>query len=216
MSHRLIETKSDLRAGTRALTATCEHMARAHEIAGEPPLRRRSGGFAGLARAIVGQQLSVASATAIWSRLEDLVLPFEAAVFAAKSDEELRAAGLSGGKVGTLRGIADAIATKDLELDDLHEVPDEAIHARLTALKGIGPWTADIYVMFCLGRADAWAPGDLALQYAVADLLALDARPDVSEMAEIAERWRPWRAVAARMLWAYYRERKNAASGAPV
>ena len=216
MSHRIIETEKDLRAGTRALTAMCEHMARAHEIAGEPPLRRRVGGFEGLARAIVGQQLSVASANAIWSRLEQLVVPFDAAAFASKRDDQLRAAGLSGGKVRTLRGIADAIAAKDLELDDLCNAPDETIHDRLTALKGIGPWTADIYVMFCLGRADAWAPGDLALQYAVADLMALEARPDLSEMAEIAERWRPWRAVAARMLWAYYRERKNAASGAPV
>jgi len=216
VSHRIIESEKDLQAGTRALTATCEHMKRAHEIAGEPPLRRRTGGFEGLARAIVGQQLSVASANAIWTRLEELVVPFDAVVFAGKSDDQLRAAGLSGGKVRTLRGIADAIAAGDLELDDLRDVPDAVIHDRLTALKGIGPWTADIYVMFCLGRADAWAPGDLALQYAVADLMALEARPDVSEMAEIAERWRPWRAVAARMLWAYYRERKNAASGAPV
>ena len=216
MSHRIIETEKDLRAGTRALTAMCEHMAKAHEVAGEPPLRRRTSGFTGLARAIVGQQLSAASANAIWSRLEDLVVPFEENVFVAKSDEALRAAGLSGGKVRTLRGIADAITAKELKLDELRHVADEVIHTRLTALKGIGPWTADIYVMFCLGRADAWAPGDLALQYAVADLLALDARPDASEMAEIAERWRPWRAVAARMLWAYYRERKNAASGVPV
>jgi DNA-3-methyladenine glycosylase II len=216
VSHRIIETEKDLQEGTLALTAMCEHMAKAHQVAGEPPLRRRVGGFEGLARAIVGQQLSVASASAIWSRLEELVAPFDATVFAGKSDDQLRGAGLSGGKVRTLRGIADAIAAKDLELEDLRDVSDETIHDRLTALKGIGPWTADIYLMFCLGRADAWAPGDLALQYAVADLLTLEGRPGPPEMVEIAERWRPWRAVAARMLWAYYRERKNAASGAPV
>ena len=84
------------------------------------------------------------------------------------------------------------------------------------ALKGVGPWTADIYVMFCLGRADAWAPGDLALQNAVQDLMGLDGRPGEGELVRIAERWRPWRAVAARLLWAYYRERRGAASGIPV
>ena len=191
-------------------------MAKAHELAGAPPLRRRAPGFEGLARIIVGQQLSVASAGAIWSRLEALVAPFEASNLAGKSDEELRAVGLSGGKIRTLRGIADAVASRELELGGLHGVSEEAIHERLTALKGVGPWTADIYVMFCLGRADAWAPGDLALQYAVADLMALDERPDPAQMQEIAERWRPWRGVAARMLWAYYRERKNAGSGVPV
>ena len=216
MSQRIIETEADIDAGTRALIAACGHMARAHEVAGPPPLRRREPGFEGLARIIVGQQLSVASAGAIWTRLEALVAPFEAPVLAAKSDKALRAAGLSGGKIRTLRGIADAITANELKLERLSKEADETIHERLTALKGVGPWTADVYVMFCLGRADAWAPGDLALQYAVADLMALDQRPDIAEMDEIAERWRPWRGVAARMLWAYYRERKNAGSGVPV
>ena len=216
MTHRIIETVSDLEAGLAWLTDTCGHMARAHKLAGPPPLRRRANGFAGVARIIVGQQLSVASANTIWNRVEALVAPFEAAVLARQSDPDLRGAGLSRSKVATLRGIADAIQSGALNLDGLVSRPDNEVRDSLIALKGVGPWTADIYVMFCLGRADAWAPGDLALQYAVQDLMGLDDRPDEARLVQIAERWRPWRAVAARLLWAYYRERRNAASKLPV
>ena len=96
---------------------------------------------------------------------------------------------------------------------DLASADEETIKTQLTALKGVGPWTADIYIMFCLGRADGWAPGDLALRYAVQDATGADEIPDFTEMEEIAENWRPWRGVAARMLWAYYavrRAQKNA------
>ena len=119
-------------------------------------------------------------------------------------DRDLRAAGLSRVKIATLRGLAHALDDGTLDLDALTHAPDEIIHAELTALKGIGPWTVDIYILFCLARADAWSPGDLALQYAVRDALALDARPGLDEMVAIAEAWRPWRSVAARLLWAYY------------
>ena len=124
----------------------------------------------------------------------------------------MRRAGLSRIKIVTLRGLADAIAGGSLDLDKLTHASEEEIHARLTALKGIGPWTADIYILFCLARADAWSPGDLALQYAVRDALELDARPSLNEMVEIAEAWRPWRGVAARLLWAYYGLRRRGAS----
>ena len=102
------------------------------------------------------------------------------------------------------RRFAAARPARSLDLDAQNHAPDDVIHAELTALKGIGPWTADIYILFCLARADAWSPGDLALQYAVKDALALDARPGLDEMVAIAEAWRPWRSVAARLLWAYY------------
>ena len=107
--------------------------------------------------------------------------------------------------------MAEALLSGTLDLQALAEAPDDVVHAELTALKGIGPWTADIYLMFCLGRADAWSPGDLALQLAVKDALQLDGRPRATEMVEIAEVWRPWRGVAARMLWAYYALRKAGA-----
>ncbi len=204
LAARRIRTKADLRAGVAALVGACPHLARVHAVAGAPPLRRRPAGFKGLARIIVGQQLSVASAAAIWDRLEARVQPFTAQELLTVPDRDLRAAGLSRVKIATLRGLAHALDDGTLDLDALTHAPDEIIHAELTALKGIGPWTADIYILFCLARADAWSPGDLALQYAVRDALALDARPGLDEMVAIAEAWRPWRSVAARLLWAYY------------
>ena len=124
-------------------------------------------------------------------------------------DEALRAAGLSAGKIRTLRAIAEAANSGALDFPGLVETPDDAaVRAALTGIKGIGPWTADIYAMFCLGRADAWAPGDLALKYAVKDAMRLRKLPDEARMHKLAERWRPWRGVAARLLWAYYAHRK--------
>jgi DNA-3-methyladenine glycosylase II len=199
----------DLRQGVTALTGVCRHMARVHALAGDPPLRRRPAGFKGLSRVIVGQQLSVSSAGAIWGRLEALAQPFTPAAFLALSANDLRRAGLSAAKIATLRGVAAAIEAGSLDLDALSHASDDFIHAKLTALKGIGPWTADIYILFCLARADAWSPGDLALQVAVQDALALEARPDQVLMTEVAEMWRPWRSVAARMLWSYYALRRK-------
>lgn len=207
--YRIIETEADIEEGVKALVGQCRHMAGVHAVTGRPPLRRRANGFEGLARIIVGQQLSVASASAIWGRTEKAVRPFEAAALLRKRDSSLRKCGLSGGKVRTLRTIARAVADGDLDLDGLSMADDDAIKEALTALKGVGPWTADIYLMFCLGRADGWAPGDLALRYAVQDACGLDELPDEAGMVEAAEIWRPWRGVAARMLWAYYGIRRT-------
>jgi DNA-3-methyladenine glycosylase II len=213
---RRIRTKVDLNEGVATLVASCPHMSRVHALSGPPPLRRRPAGFKGLARVITAQQLSVASAAAIWERLEARVLPFTPASFLAVPERELRRAGLSRVKIATLRGVAQALDEGTFDLDALTHAPEEVIHAELTALKGIGPWTADIYILFCLARADAWAPGDLALQYAVRDALRLEARPSLDEMVEIAEAWRPWRGVAARLLWAYYGVLRRSASGLPA
>ena len=198
-----IRNEKDLKEGVTALVKSCAHMARICALAGDPPLRRRPSGFNGLVRVITSQQLSVASAEAIWLSLEAAVEPFTPSRFLATPEQDLRAAGLSKIKISTLRGLAEAIDTGSLDLDALSEETEDVIHARLTALKGIGPWTADIYILFCLARADAWSPGDLALQVAVKDALELEAKPDQVLMKELAEAWRFWRAVAARMLWAY-------------
>jgi DNA-3-methyladenine glycosylase II len=211
---RTIRTKTDLKEGVTALTGVCRHMARVHALAGDPPLRRRPAGFKGLSRVIVGQQLSVASAGAIWGRLEATARPFTPASFLELSDKELRSSGLSAAKIATLRGVAEAIEAGSLDLNDLANAPEDEIHRTLTARKGIGPWTADIYILFCLARADAWPPGDLALQVAVKDALALEERPAQALMSEVAEIWRPWRSVAARMLWSYYALRRPV--GAPA
>jgi DNA-3-methyladenine glycosylase II len=206
---RCVRTETDLNEGVTALVNSCRHLARVHALAGKPPLRRRAAGFKGLARVIVGQQLSVASAGAIWARLEERVQPFTADSFLTVPKGDLSRAGLSSAKIATLRGVSEALKDGSLKLDALSRESEDVIHAKLTALKGIGPWTADIYILFCLARADAWSPGDLALQYAVKEALDLEARPSQTLMNEIAEAWRPWRSVAARMLWSYYAWRRT-------
>ncbi len=212
---RIIESEADLREGIRALRRKCGHMRHVHDRAGDPPLRRHAPGFEGLARIIVGQQLSIASAEAIWRRVQAAVQPMGARAFLGLSDDQLRQAGLSRGKVRTLRAMSEAIEA-GLDLTQLAAAPEDVVHETLTALPGIGPWSADIFLLFCLGRADAFAAGDLALQTAAANALALKERPSRDELLAIAERWRPWRGVAAHMLWAYYkvpaerRDRKKA------
>src|SRR5262245_10332821 len=206
---RRIGSNADIKEGVAALVSACPHLARVHAVTGNPPLRKRPRGFEGLARVIVGQQLSIASAEAIWGRVAARVEPFDAATLLAAPDRDLRKAGLSRGKIATLRAVAAAIYQGKLNLAALDRAAEEVLHAELTALKGIGPWTADIYIMFSLARADAWSPGDLALQHAVKDALLLQERPSLVEMNEVAEAWRPWRGVAARLLWSYYALRRK-------
>lgn len=213
---RLIETEDDLKNGIRALRRKCKIARLMHDAAGVPPLRRRPAGFEGLARIVVGQQLSVASAAAIWARTAAAVAPLEPARLMATPDDVLRAAGLSAGKVRTLRAVAAAMQAGGLDLEGLDVRSDDEVHEALTAVSGIGPWTADIYLMFCLGRADGFAAGDLALQVALQMAAGLDARPTARELLEFAERWRPWRGVAAHLLWAYYKVRKETGTALPV
>jgi DNA-3-methyladenine glycosylase II len=172
---------------------------------GPPPLRRREAGFAGLAAIIVAQQVSTASAAAIFGRLQALIVPLEAAGIARATEEALRACGLSNAKIRALRAVAQAIADDGLDLAGLGGLDAEEAHKALVKVKGVGPWTADIFLLFCLGHPDAFPAGDLALQEAAKLALSLKRRPDAARLERIAERWRPLRGVAARMLWAYYR-----------
>ncbi|MDN5786096.1 DNA-3-methyladenine glycosylase [Pseudorhodobacter sp.] len=173
----------------------------AHAVAqlGPLPLRRKPDGFAALLDAIIGQQVSTQSAAAIWARLENAGLTNEIAVRAA-SDEDLRACGLSRQKIR----YAHALAGAGIDYPGLVAMPDAQVIARLTEIPGIGTWTAEIYAMFSLGRADIFAHGDLALQEAARRLFDLAERPKEKEMRAIAVAWSPWRSVAARILWAYY------------
>jgi DNA-3-methyladenine glycosylase II len=212
---RIIVTDDDVRDGVRALRRKCAIMRRVYDVAGHPPLRRRPAGFEGLARIVVGQQLSVASASAIWERTAAVCVPFEPKILLALQDKHLVGVGLSRGKVRTLRAIA-AACSDGLDLTRLEHASEEEIHAALTEVTGIGPWTADIFILFCLGRADGWAPGDLALQVAAQRAFELAERPGKEEMLELAERWRPWRGVAARLLWAYYAALKQQRTAVPV
>lgn len=213
---RRIETETDIIKGIRSLRRKCAVIRHMHDKAGDPPLRRRPPGFEGLARIIVGQQLSVASAAAIWSRTQATVKPFEPARLLTMSEADLRAAGLSRPKIRTLLAAAHHIVDTGFDLTRLDHLTEEEIHAALTCVPGIGPWTSDIFQLFCLGRPDAFASGDLALQVALQLAMDLDARPTAKDLAVFAERWRPWRGVAARMLWAYYAVAKEPKSGVPV
>lgn len=215
-SRGFIATEDDVRRAVRALRRRCAHIRRIHDLTGDPPLRRYPAGFEGLSRIVVGQQLSIASAEAIWARTRIAVSPFTAAQLQRISDASLSQAGLSRGKISTLRALAGHIADGSLAIDALATAPENEVHAALTAVKGIGPWTADIFLLFCAGRADAWAAGDLALQVAAQMALRLDERPDSEQLREIAERWRPHRATAARLLWSYYKLARGAVADAAL
>lgn len=209
MRQRLIEGEGDIAEGVAALIALDPAWARVADISGAPRLRRRTPGFEGLARTVVSQQLSVASAEAIWARLAALLDPVTPTGLLAIPDETLASAGLSGSKRRTLRALAQATVEGRLAFEAHPERTPEAIHAELTAIKGVGPWTADIYLMFSLAHADAFAPGDLALQEAARLAFDLPARPAPEALRAMAEPWRPWRGVAAQLLWAYYHVAKR-------
>ncbi len=201
---RIIETDACVREGAAWLAEADPRFGHALTQTGPLPLRRRPDGFAQLLSAIVSQQVSVASARAIWARLEGAGLITEPAIRAA-SDEDLRAVGLSRQKMRYARALAEA----GIAYADLRTAPDQEVVATLTKVPGIGTWTAEIYAMFSLGRADVFAPGDLALQEGARLLFGLPDRPREAALRRMAADWSPWRAVAARLLWAYYHVEKD-------
>lgn len=201
---RLIETEADLAEGAEYLARVCPVWARVLPELGPLPLRRRGDGFEAIASAIVAQQISVSAAAAIWDRMAAAGLTDPQGI-AAASDEDFRAAGLSRPKARYLRGIA----ASGLDWRSLRAMPDDQAIATLVALPGIGVWTAEIYLKFALGRADVFAAGDLALQEAARLMYDLPDRPGPAALRDMALPWRPWRAVAARGLWAYYRLAKG-------
>lgn len=210
-----IATEADLAEGVEGLLALDPRLEPIYAVAGEVPLRLRPPGFEGLARIVVSQQLSVASASAIWARVETGLSEVTAQNVASVDDEGLRALGLSRPKVRALRAIAEAV-TGGLDLDAVATLPAGEAHEALCAVKGIGPWTADIYLLFCAGHPDIFPAGDLALQNAVADGFGLKARPSIPELHGIAGAWSPWRGVAARLFWSFYRARREGREALPV
>jgi DNA-3-methyladenine glycosylase II len=204
-----LENETDLAAAVEALVARDPRMGELIAIAGAPPLRRRPAGFAGLAAIVCSQQLSTASASAIWKRVEDAFDPFDHHAVLAARTPRLKRAGLSASKIKTFRAIARAVRDRGIDLHALGEMPADDAHAALVKLKGIGPWTADIYLLFCIGHADAFPAGDLALQEAARIMLKKRKRPTAKQLEKIAEVWRPYRGAAAFVLWSYYRAVKR-------
>lgn len=204
-----LETEADLADAVERLVVLDPRVGEMIAVGGPPPLRRRAGGFAGLASIVCSQQLSTASAAAIWGRLETAFDPFDHAAILGARTPKLQRAGLSMPKIRTFREIARTVRDGGIDLDALHEMPADEAHAQLVAIKGIGPWTADIYLLFCVGHADAFPAGDLALQEAARIALRKRKRPTAKQLEKIADAWRPYRGVAACVLWSYYRAVKR-------
>lgn len=204
MVGRIIETEDCVAEGADYLARIEPRFAHVLDLTGPLPLRRRPDGFAALLSAIVSQQVSVAAAEAIWGRMQAAGLTDPDAITGAE-DAALRACGLSRQKIRYAR----ALAAAGIDFPALRTTPTDAVVTRLVEVPGIGRWTAEIYAMFSLGRADVFAPADLALQESARMLFDLADRPRERALRTMAEDWAPWRAVAARALWAYYRVAKD-------
>jgi DNA-3-methyladenine glycosylase II len=216
MQPLLIDHDDALDFGLHALLELDPKLKPLLALSGRPPLRKRAPGFPGLAGIIVSQQVSTASAASIWARITAEFPALAPAHILESDDLRLKALGLSAPKIRTLRATADAVVTGALPLDTLHRLEAEEAVQALTAVKGIGPWTADIYLLFCLGHSDAFPAGDLALQEAARVGFRMRARPDAAKLEKLARRWRPYRGVAAKLLWAYYRVMKAGREAAPA
>ncbi len=201
---RIIKGDSCVAEGAEWLAQKEPRFAAALEMTGPLPLRLRDDGFDQLLSAIVSQQVSVASAAAIWARMQDADMTTPERIKGA-SEDDLKACGLSRQKMRYAR----ALAEEGIDFNALRSTPNEDVFKTLTAVSGVGIWTAEIYAMFSLARADVFAPGDLALQESAKVLFDLPERPKERALREMAQAWSPWRSVAARLLWAYYRVDKN-------
>ena len=199
-----LNSQADLEDAIHALVKSDPRLQPVLATAGMPALRQREPGFAGLAAIIVGQHVSTASAAAIWGRVSKAFDPFHHDALRKARADRLGRLGLSAAKIKTLKALARELASEQLNLDVLAEEDADAAHNTLTALHGIGPWTADVYLLFCLGHGDAWPAGDVAIQEAVKVGLGLKERPTVKQMAPLAEPWRPLRGAAAHLWWSYY------------
>ena len=194
-----LNTQADLAAAVHALVKQDPRLKRILELTGMPALRQREPGFAGLAAIVCGQQVSTASAAAIWGRVSAAFAPFHHDSLRKARADRLGRLGLSAAKIKTLKLLARELAAERLNLDVLANEDADAAHNTLTALHGIGPWTADVYLLFCLGHGDAWPAGDIAIQDAIKVGLGLKTRPTAKEMAPLAEPWRPLRGAAAHL-----------------
>ncbi len=198
-----IRTRKALAQGVAELCALDERFFALYDAVGDPPLRLSRPGLATILRVVTEQSISLEAAASIWARLEAEFDPHTPAGVLAVPPERLRELGLTRAKGRAFHGLAGA-AAENL-FDRLPGLDDEAARAELTALPGIGPWTAEVYLLSCLARSDAWPAGDVALQTAAGRAFGLDPRPGGKDLERMAEAWRPWRAVAARLLWACYR-----------
>ncbi|MCB2109362.1 MAG: DNA-3-methyladenine glycosylase 2 family protein [Rhodobacteraceae bacterium] len=198
-------TTPNLTRHLRALGRRDPHISRGVREAGTPKSRGHAPGFPTLIRIIIDQQVSTAAGLAIWRKLEAVCDgKVDARVLLDLGHAKLRANGFSNQKANYALGVAEAVRDGALDFDVLETLDDDAVRSALTALKGIGPWSADIYLMFAMGRPDIWPVGDLALQHGARLLMNLRKKPTPERLDKIGEAWRPYRSSAALMLWHYY------------
>lgn len=205
----ILRHDADIAEAVSALVRIEPRFATVVETHGPPPLRRMEDGLEGLLRIVTDQLISLKAGEAIWRRLREALHPFDAATIARKRETTLMGLGLSGAKARTFRVLGVAVRDGSLDFGRLHRQPDYMVLEKLTSVTGIGPWTAGIYLLSAMGRADAWPAGDLALQASAQHLFGLGERPGERGMVALAEDWRPWRSVAARLLWSHYRGLKG-------
>jgi DNA-3-methyladenine glycosylase II len=202
-------TQKTLATAARQLAARDELLANIHATYGDPPLWQRASGFRTLVHIILEQQVSLSSAKSMLLRLEAAIQPFTPERFLELGESYLRGLGVTRQKSAYVLHLAESIESGGLSLRGLSRLSDEQVLVRLTGIKGIGLWSANIYLLMAMRRADIWPSGDLALAVAIKELKGLATRPSPEELEQIAENWRPHRAVAARMLWQYYLGRKS-------
>jgi DNA-3-methyladenine glycosylase II len=196
--------KKTLAEGVTFLSTVDPALARVHTKLGLPPLWAREPGFPTLVHIILEQQVSLASAKAAFVKLQQAAGAVTPETFLQYNDDELKRFGFSRQKTAYCRGLAQSILSNELNLEKLALMDDASARSTLISIKGIGPWTANIYLLMVLLRPDIWPSGDLALAVAYQKLIGLASRPTTEQLSEIAIRWQPWRAVAARLLWHYY------------
>ncbi|MGE0565505.1 MAG: DNA-3-methyladenine glycosylase [Pseudolabrys sp.] len=213
MTH-FLHTDADMMAALDRLAETDPRLPAVRTVAGSFSLRRREGGFPGLCSIVCGQQLSTAAAATIRNRLFAAFEPFHHDAVRSARTDKLKRLGLSAPKIKSIKAIGKALADGKIDLEAVGTMEADAAHEALVALHGVGPWTADIYLLFCLGHADAWPAGDLALQEAARIAFGLRKRPTVKQFVKLADPWRPYRGAVAHLLWAYYHVVKKR-DGAP-
>ena len=206
-------TQKSLALAARELAARDEMLASIHASHGDPPLWRRATGFSTLAHIILEQQVSLKSAKAMLVRLEQSIQPFTPLRFLELGDTYLRSLGVTRQKSAYLLHLSESIVSGELSFTRLARMSDAEARVVLTRIKGIGSWSADVYLLMAMRRADIWPAGDLALAVAMKELKGLAHRPGPIELEKLAEQWRPHRAVAARMLWQYYLATRRATKG---
>ena len=212
----IINTPEDILEGLNWLKELDPSLIPIIEQVGEVPLRRDQGGFQGLARIIIGQHVSTASASAIHARFAEQIIPLTPKTYLQTPAETLIEIGLTRAKQSTIENVARAIDDNILDLNTIIDLSESEAIERLTSMKGIGPWTAEVYLLFCAGHPDIFAAGDLAIREAVRHAYQLPERPAEKDLRVIAAKWSPYRGVASRLFWAYYAAQKGREKGLPL